>query len=159
MILCLSLDSKIFHVKCLGQVPHPATNTWTTQIGRSCCLFGKRRLFAVGGVFSFPGSVFFKIKLCAKQAAGNRRNSAGNRRNFAEAGFSMSECLLRFGVVYRRRFFLAFRRKFLPPGPFGRKFCRRRVQVLLDKIHEEYYATGRNTQAPSPLLVTCPNGF
>ena len=100
------------------------THTWTTQIGRSVCLVGKRHLFAVGGVFSFLGSVFFQIKFCAKQAAGHRRNSAGNRRNsagnrpnLAEAGFSMSECLLRFSVFF-----------FLAGGvfwAFRRNFCRR----------------------------------
>ena len=112
--------------------PKERNHTRTTQIGRSFCLFGKRRLFAVGGVFCFPGSVFFKIKFCAKQAAGNRRNSAGNRRNFAEAGFSMSECLLRVGVFSCGRRFLgfsaeisagAFRQKVLPPEGPGMRPC------------------------------------
>ena len=34
---------------CPERTPFWLRKTWTTQIGRSFCLFGKRRLFAVGG--------------------------------------------------------------------------------------------------------------
>ena len=49
-------------------------NASLDQIGRSFCLFGKSRLFAVGGGFSLPGSVFLTSSSVQKMAAGNRRN-------------------------------------------------------------------------------------
>ena len=61
-----------------------------------------------------------------QEIGGIRREIGGISRKQVSACRSVccvSACFLSGGV------FWAFRRKFLPPGPFGRKFCRRRVQV------------------------------
>ena len=96
-------------------------NTWTTQMGRSFCLFGKSRIFAVGGVSCFPGSVF---KFCAKERrqqeiGGIRREIGGMLRKQVLACRSVccvSAFCLMFGGNFCRR--INLRQKVLPPeGP------------------------------------------
>ena len=134
---CVHLASSVMESVCCKS---KSANTWTTQIGRSFCLFGKRRLFAVGGVFSFPGSVFSNsssVQNSSRKSAefgGQSAEFGGNSAEFRGSRFQHVGVFVAF-----RRFFLAggvfgaLRRKFLPPGPFGRKFCRRRVQVCIPR--------------------------
>ena len=105
------------------------THIWTTQIGRSFCLFGKRRLFAVGGVFSFPGSVLVKIKFCAKTRSRKSAEFGGKSAEFGgkSAEFHGSR-FQHVGVL------VAFRRFFSRAAFFGLSsinFCRRGRQKVL----------------------------
>ena len=98
--------------------------TWSTQSGKSFCLFGKSRLFAVGGVFSLPGSVLLSksssVQNRQQEIGGIRREIGGIRREIG--GISRKQLSACRSVCRVPAFFLArgvvcaFRRKFLPPA-------------------------------------------
>ena len=93
-------------------VPKSAEVSACLEKGAFCCW---RRVY-------LSWKQLFKIKFCLRREIGriSRKQVSACRSGCRVSAFFSREAFF---------FFFDFPRKFLPPGPFGRKCCRRRVQV------------------------------